>query len=96
MTIFYNGETKLRLPHLVAIKQKGGESVAEYIRRFRDVRNKCYELTIRDKDLTELSFAGLTMTPRDKMEMHDFSDVNQVLQRAMVYENRAKEHKTHG
>jgi hypothetical protein len=70
---FYNGETELRLSHLVAVMQKSGESVAEYMRRFRDVRNKCYGLMIGDKDLAELSFAGLTMTLRDKMEGHDFS-----------------------
>jgi hypothetical protein len=33
---FYNGETELRLSHLVGIKQKQGESVADYVRRFRD------------------------------------------------------------
>jgi hypothetical protein len=92
---FYNGETELRLSHLVAVMQKSGESVAEYMRRFRDVRNKCYGLMIGDKDLAELSFAGLTTALRDKMEGHDFSDVNQVLQWAIVCENQAKEHKTH-
>jgi hypothetical protein len=92
---FYNGETELRLSNLVVVKQKSGESVAEYMRRFRNVRNKCYGLMIGDKNLIELSFAGLTTALRDKIEGHDISDVNQVLQQAIVYENRAKEHKTH-
>jgi hypothetical protein len=30
------------------------------------------------------------------MEGHDFMDVNQVLQHAMGYESRAKEHKAYG
>ena len=35
------------------------ESVSEYIRRFRDTRNRCYSLTIFDRDLADLAFAGL-------------------------------------
>jgi len=33
---FYNGENDLRLCHLTSVKQKHDESVAEFIRRFRD------------------------------------------------------------
>jgi hypothetical protein len=54
---FYNGEIELRLSHLAAVKQKHNESVAEYFRRFRDTRNKCYSLTIGERDLVELVFA---------------------------------------
>jgi hypothetical protein len=93
---FYSGESEIRLSHLVAIKQKYNESMFDYMRRFRDTRNKCYGLTIRDKDLAELAFADLSMALRDKMEGQEFSDVNQVLQRAMVCKNLAKEQKTHG
>lgn len=77
---FYNGETELRLLHLVAVRQRNNETVFDYMRRFRDTRNKCYELALGEKDLAELAFAGLSMTLRDKMEGQDFSDVNQVLQ----------------
>jgi hypothetical protein len=48
---FYNGETELRLSHLVYIKQKNNDTIVDYMRRFRDVRNKCYGLTIRKKTL---------------------------------------------
>ena len=33
---FYNGNNKLRLCHLTSVKQKYDESVAEFVRRFRD------------------------------------------------------------
>jgi hypothetical protein len=36
---FYSGDTKLRLSHLTAIKQKRNESIVDYIRRFRGTRN---------------------------------------------------------
>jgi hypothetical protein len=53
---FFTGETELKLSHLVSIKQKSNESVAEYIRRFRDSRNRCYSLTISDRDLADLAY----------------------------------------
>ena len=33
---FYNGDNELRLCHLTSVKQKYDESVAEFVRRFRD------------------------------------------------------------
>ena len=56
---FFTGETELKLSHLTSVKQKIHEGVAEYIRRFRDIRNRCYSLTISDRDLADLVFAGL-------------------------------------
>jgi hypothetical protein len=73
---FYNGETELRLSYLVAVRQKNNEIVFDYMRRFRDTKNKCYGLTLREKDLAELAFAGLSRALKDKMEGHDFLNVN--------------------
>jgi hypothetical protein len=92
---FYNGETELRLSHLVSFKQKSNEGVGEYMRRFRDIRNKCYGLMIGEKDLVELAFAGLSPALKDKMDGLDFADLNQVLQCAMVCENRVKDNKSY-
>ena len=65
---FFNGETKLKLSHLTSVKQKIHEGVAEYIRRFRDIRNRCYSLTIYDRDLTDLAFAGLLNFHKEKLD----------------------------
>jgi hypothetical protein len=70
--------------------------MAEYMRRFRDTQNKCYSLTIGEKDLAEMVFAGLMSSIKDKLEGHDFSDMNQVLQHALAHENRTKEVKSYG
>jgi hypothetical protein len=40
--------------------------------------------------LADLAFAGLTPYLRDKLDMQEFSDTNQLLQWALPYENRAK------
>jgi hypothetical protein len=76
---FYFGDTELRLSHLTTIKQKHNESDAEYIRRFRDTRNHCFNLNIFDKDLVDLAYLGLTPHLKDKLESHPFSYVSHVL-----------------
>jgi hypothetical protein len=38
---FYFSDTELELSHLTVIKQKHNEHAADYIRRFRDTRNRC-------------------------------------------------------
>jgi DNA repair ATPase RecN len=77
---FYNSEVELRLSHLTAVRQKYNETVPEYPRRFQETRNKCYNLTIGEKDLADLAFARLSSSLWEKMEGQEFLDVNQVLQ----------------
>jgi hypothetical protein len=77
---FYSDNIELRSSHFITIKQKNNEYVAEYIRRFRDTRNQCFNLNISDEDLAELAYSGLTLYLKDKLESHVFSDVSQVLQ----------------
>jgi hypothetical protein len=69
--------------------------VPEYLRRFRETRNKCYNLTIGEKDLVDLAFAGLSSYLKEKLEGQEFLDVNQVLQRAIVHENGARDHRSY-
>jgi hypothetical protein len=76
---FYSSDTELRLSHLTAIKQKCNEHAADYIRRFRDIRNQYFNLNISDKDLTDLVYSGLSPHLKEKLESHIFSDVSQVL-----------------
>jgi hypothetical protein len=84
---FYSGNTEFRLSHLNAIKQKHNESIADYIKRFRDTRNQCFNLNIFDKDLADLTYSGLASHLREKLESHVFSDVSQVLQRTLDCES---------
>jgi hypothetical protein len=57
---FYSSNTELRLLHLTAVKQKHNEPITDYIRRFRDTRNQCFNLNISDKDLADLACSGLS------------------------------------
>jgi hypothetical protein len=79
------------LSHLTAIKQKDNEPVADYISRFRDIRHRCFNLNISDKNLIDLAYSGLSPHIKEKLESRVFSDVSQVLQRALDCKSRAKE-----
>ena len=81
----------MRLSHLILVKQKIHKCVAEYIRRFRDIRNWCYILTISDRDLADLAFAGLLDFHKEKLDGQEFLNVSQVLQKVLANESRAKE-----
>jgi hypothetical protein len=71
------------------LRQKYIETIFDYLRRFREVRNWCYNLTIAEKELADLAFVGLTPYLRDKLDGQEFFDTNQLLQRVLPYENRA-------
>jgi hypothetical protein len=68
--------------------------VSEYLKRFREMRNRCYNLTIGEKDLADLAFSGLSSYLREKMEGQNFVHVNQVLQRTTIHENRARDQRS--
>jgi hypothetical protein len=87
---FYNGEVELRLFDRMSLRQKYTKTISDYLRRFREVINRCYNLTIGEKDLADLAFAGLTPYLKDKLDGPEFSDTNELLQRALPYENHAK------
>jgi hypothetical protein len=88
---FYSGETELRLSDLTMVRQQHNERVHDYIRRFQDVKNRCFSLNIAEKDLADLAFSGLLAHIKEKLEGQEFLDVNQVLQKALAHENQAKE-----
>jgi hypothetical protein len=65
---FYNGEVELRLSDHASLTQKYTKTISDYLRQFREVRNRCYNLTITENDLADLGFAGLMPYLRDKLE----------------------------
>jgi hypothetical protein len=50
--------------------------VPECIKQFRETHNKCYSLTVREKDLADLAFARLSSYLRGKLKGQEFTDVN--------------------
>jgi hypothetical protein len=71
----------MKITDLTRLKQRHDETVARFIQRFREVRNKCYSLNLGDKQLAELAFRGLLPTLRDKYASHDFESLSQLVSR---------------
>lgn len=49
----------MRITELMAVRQRVGESVTEYIQRFRDVHSRCFSLQLTVQQLADLAFTGL-------------------------------------
>ena len=79
------------MSHLTSVRQKHDEPIANYIRRFRETKNRCYSLVISERDLAELTFNDLRSHIKEKLEGHEFANVFQVMQRALAQESRSKD-----
>jgi hypothetical protein len=88
---FFSGDYELDLVDLVALRQGKDESVNEYIRRFRDTRNRCFQIHLAKKQLAGLAFNGLRYYLKERLEGIQFFTLAQLHQRALAYESRSKE-----
>jgi hypothetical protein len=76
---FYSGTSEAKLANLTSVRQGSDESVSDYFKRFKEIKNLCFNLTISKKDLADLAFHGIHSYLRQKLE-----------QFALVQENRIK------
>ena len=76
---------------MTSVKQIRDESVNDYIRRFRDTKNRYFNVNLAEKNLADLGFNGLRSHIKEKLEGNDFFAVNQVHQKALAAESRSKE-----
>jgi hypothetical protein len=81
---FFYGEYELGLADLASVRQGREESVNDYIRRFRDTRNRCFRIHVADKELAGLAFNGLLSYLRDKLDGTQFFSIAQLHQRALA------------
>jgi hypothetical protein len=75
---FFTGEYELGLADLASVQQGREESVNDYIRRFRDTRNRCFRIHVADKELVGLAFNGLLSYLRDKLDGTHFFSIAQL------------------
>ena len=78
---FFTGIHEMKITDLTRLKQKNDETVAAFIQRFREVRNKCYSLTLSDKQLAELAFQGLLPSIKEKYASQEFDSLSQLVHR---------------
>jgi hypothetical protein len=76
---------------LYNIQQGKDESVFNYLERFKEIKNQCFNLPFSDSDLAYLAFRGLKSSLRDWLRGIKFNSLDEVLVKAMAYELRIKE-----
>jgi hypothetical protein len=76
---------------LVQVRQKRGETVAEYIRRFREVKNRCYSTRISEKEAVVLASLGLLKPIRDLAFQLEFTSLAHLVQKLTMHEQRHPE-----
>ena len=63
---------------LTSVRQGRDESIQEYFKKFKDIKNRCFNLTLSEKDLADLALAGLHSNYREKLDSLDHYSVNQL------------------
>jgi hypothetical protein len=78
---FYSEVHEMKLSDLTAIKQRHDEPVHENIQRFREMRNKCFSLSLTDAQLADLAFQGMIAPIREKFSSEDFDSLSHLIQK---------------
>jgi hypothetical protein len=92
---FFSGSYQLKLTDLTSVRQNKEESVSDYLKRFKEVKNCCFNLSLTDSNLADLAARGLRHAIRDRLEDVEFHTLTNVLVRGMAQElklNKEKEH----
>ena len=66
-TKYFHGEETVMLATLQGTKQKNGENLMEYIKRFRDIALDCYN-HCEDKTLVEMCMGNMIMEYKAVLE----------------------------
>jgi hypothetical protein len=73
---------------LAQVRQKRGETVAKYIQRFREVKNRCYSTRITEKEAIELASLGLAKPIKDMGFQLEVNSLVHLVQKLTSYEQR--------
>jgi recombinational DNA repair protein (RecF pathway) len=65
--------------------------VAEYIQRFREVKNRCYSTCISEKEAFELATLGLLKPIKDLVFQLEFNSLAHLVQKLTTYEQHHPE-----
>ena len=45
---FYSGDNKIKLTDLTSVRQGRDESIQEYFKKFKDIKNRCFNLSLSE------------------------------------------------
>ncbi|KAK1680552.1 hypothetical protein QYE76_041400 [Lolium multiflorum] len=90
-TQYHSEATEAGIAELAQVRQKRGETVSEYIQRFRTVKNRCYSVHLTEKEAVELAVAGLAASFKDLTFQVEYNSLAHMVQRLTLYEQRHPE-----
>ena len=85
---FYTGQVELSLYDLMSLKERIGESSLDFIQRFRNLRSRCYNLNLTDKQLVEITYQGLVLPIKEKFTPQECEGLAQLAQKASAQEEQ--------
>ncbi|KAK1610621.1 hypothetical protein QYE76_034294 [Lolium multiflorum] len=88
---YHSEATEAGIADLTQVRQKRGETVSEYIQRFRTVRNRCYSVRLTEKEAVELAALGLATPIKDLAFQAEYSSLAHMVQKLTSYEQRHPE-----
>jgi hypothetical protein len=81
------------LTDLTSVTQGKYETVSNYLKRFKEVKNRCFNLLFSDSDLANLAAKGLKSALRERLEGVNFYSLDSVLVRGMAQELKLNKEK---
>ncbi|KAK1678530.1 hypothetical protein QYE76_039378 [Lolium multiflorum] len=88
---YHSEASEAGIADLAQVRQKRGETVSEYIQRFRTVRNRCYSARLTEKEAVELAVVGLASPIKDMASQADYPSLAHMVQKLSLYEQRHPE-----
>ena len=83
---FFSGSDEAMLSNLIALRQRTGETMRQYIQRFRKARNRCYSLYLSERNLAELAYGGLSRVTKGIYGPTDFDSIGHLMSKVSSYE----------
>ncbi|KAK1699169.1 hypothetical protein QYE76_015866 [Lolium multiflorum] len=90
-TQYHSEATEAGIAELAQVRQRRGETVSEYIQRFRTVKNRCYSVHLTEKEAVELAVAGLAASFKDLTFQVEYNSLAHLVNRLTLYEQRHPE-----
>ncbi|KAK1611613.1 hypothetical protein QYE76_035286 [Lolium multiflorum] len=88
---YHSETTEAGIADLAQVRQRRGETVSEYIQRFRNVKNRCYSARITEKEAVELAVSGLAAPIKDLVFQVEYNSLAHMAQKLTAYEQRHPE-----
>ena len=72
---FFSGEIEAKLLDLTSVMQGGDKPASDYFQRFKEIKNRCFNLTVLKKGLADLALNGLRSYLK-KFDGFEFHTIN--------------------